>query len=56
MATTVDRNIVSGNSFAALGDLQLTYSSHTPDNKGVNYQVFLRALHKFAKVEMRLGR
>jgi hypothetical protein len=30
--------------------------SHLPDNKGVNYQVFLRALYSFAKVEMRLGR
>jgi hypothetical protein len=30
--------------------------SHLPDNKGVNYQVFLRALYNFAKVEMRLGR
>lgn len=35
---------------------KLTCHSHDPDNKGVNYQVFLRALHKFAKVEMRLGR
>lgn len=31
-------------------------SSHLPDNKGVNYQVFLRALYNYAKVEMRLGR
>jgi hypothetical protein len=30
--------------------------SHLPDNKGVNYQVFLRALYNFAKVEMRWGR
>jgi dehydrodolichyl diphosphate syntase complex subunit NUS1 len=34
----------------------LTTYSHLPDNKGVNYQVFLRALYNFAKVEMRLGR
>jgi dehydrodolichyl diphosphate syntase complex subunit NUS1 len=33
-----------------------TSRSHLPDNKGVNYQVFLRALYNFAKVEMRLGR
>jgi dehydrodolichyl diphosphate syntase complex subunit NUS1 len=33
-----------------------TKYSHLPDNKGVNYQVFLRALYNFAKVEMRLGR
>lgn len=33
-----------------------TQYSHLPDNKGVNYQVFLRALYNFAKVEMRLGR
>ncbi|KAF2705250.1 di-trans,poly-cis-decaprenylcistransferase [Pleomassaria siparia CBS 279.74] len=36
--------------------LRLTEIFHLPDNNGVNYQVFLRALHKFAKVEMRLGR
>lgn len=36
--------------------LRLTEIFHLPDNKGVNYQVFLRALHNFAKVEMRLGR
>jgi len=36
--------------------LRLTEIFHLPDNKGVDYQVFLRALHKFAKVEMRLGR
>ncbi|KAF2751006.1 di-trans,poly-cis-decaprenylcistransferas-like protein [Sporormia fimetaria CBS 119925] len=36
--------------------LRLTEIFHLPDNKGVNYQVFLRALHKYAKVEMRLGR
>lgn len=36
--------------------LRLTEIFHAPDNKGVNYQVFLRALYNFAKVEMRLGR
>ncbi|KAF2270578.1 Undecaprenyl diphosphate synthase [Lojkania enalia] len=36
--------------------LRLTEIFHMPDNKGVNYQVFLRALYKFAKAEMRLGR
>ncbi|OWY43731.1 Undecaprenyl diphosphate synthase [Alternaria alternata] len=36
--------------------LRLTEMFHLPDNKGVNYQVFLRALYNFAKVEMRLGR
>lgn len=36
--------------------LRLTEIFHLPDNKGVNYQVFLRALYNFAKVEMRLGR
>jgi hypothetical protein len=69
MAATVDRDLVSGNLQTwegactpknnwpvALMYKQLTFCSHTPDNKGVNYQVFLRALHKFAKVEMRLGR
>ncbi|PSN63072.1 di-trans,poly-cis-decaprenylcistransferas-like protein [Corynespora cassiicola Philippines] len=36
--------------------LRLTEIFHLPDNKGVNYQVFLRALHSYAKMEMRLGR
>ncbi|KAF2118527.1 Decaprenyl diphosphate synthase-like protein [Lophiotrema nucula] len=36
--------------------LRLTEIFHLPDNKGVNYQAFLRALYKFAKAEMRLGR
>ncbi|OAL55893.1 Undecaprenyl diphosphate synthase [Pyrenochaeta sp. DS3sAY3a] len=36
--------------------LRLTEIFHLADNKGVNYQVFLRALYNFAKVEMRLGR
>ncbi|KAL6711911.1 hypothetical protein ACN47E_002954 [Coniothyrium glycines] len=36
--------------------LRLTEIFHLPDNKGVNYQVFLRALYNYAKVEMRLGR
>ncbi|KAF3046499.1 hypothetical protein E8E12_010303 [Didymella heteroderae] len=36
--------------------LRLTEIFHLPDNKGVNYQVFLQALYNFAKVEMRLGR
>ncbi|KAF2013279.1 Undecaprenyl diphosphate synthase [Aaosphaeria arxii CBS 175.79] len=36
--------------------LRLTEIFHVPDNKGVNYQVFLRALCNFAKAEMRVGR
>jgi dehydrodolichyl diphosphate syntase complex subunit NUS1 len=36
--------------------LRLTEIFHLPDNKGVNYQVFLRALYNYSKVEMRLGR
>ncbi|KAF2874857.1 di-trans,poly-cis-decaprenylcistransferas-like protein [Massariosphaeria phaeospora] len=36
--------------------LRLTEIIHIPDNKGVNYQVFLRALRKYAKAEMRVGR
>ncbi|KAF2663007.1 di-trans,poly-cis-decaprenylcistransferas-like protein [Lophiostoma macrostomum CBS 122681] len=36
--------------------LRLTEIFHLPDNKGVNYQVFLRSLYNYAKVEMRLGR
>jgi len=39
---------------------KLTYPppphSHVQDNNGVGYQVFLRALYKYAKAEMRLGR
>ncbi len=36
--------------------LRLTEIFHVQDNVGVGYQVFLRALHRFAKVEMRFGR
>ncbi|KAF2201756.1 di-trans,poly-cis-decaprenylcistransferas-like protein [Delitschia confertaspora ATCC 74209] len=36
--------------------LRLTEIFHVPDNKGVNYQVFIRALHNYSKCEMRLGR
>ncbi|KAF2468154.1 Undecaprenyl diphosphate synthase [Lindgomyces ingoldianus] len=36
--------------------LRLTEIFHLPDNKGVNYQVFIRALHNFSRAEMRLGR
>ncbi|KAF2831167.1 Undecaprenyl diphosphate synthase [Ophiobolus disseminans] len=36
--------------------LRLTEIFHLPDNRGVNYQVFIRALYNYAKVEMRLGR
>ena len=43
--------------FFSIANHALTlHDSHLPDNKGVNYQVFLRALYSFAKVEMRLGR
>ncbi|MCJ1312863.1 hypothetical protein MMC25_006539 [Agyrium rufum] len=36
--------------------LRLTEIFHAPDNHAVEYQVFLRALHRFAKVQMRFGR
>ncbi|KAF2806640.1 di-trans,poly-cis-decaprenylcistransferase [Mytilinidion resinicola] len=36
--------------------VRLTEIYHVPDNVGVNYQVFLRALYNYAKVEMRFGR
>lgn len=36
--------------------IRLTEIFHVPDNDGVGYQVFLRALYKYAKVEMRFGR
>ena len=37
--------------------LRLTEIFHVPDNsEGVGYQVFLRALHKYAKAQMRFGR
>ncbi|CAI6286967.1 unnamed protein product [Periconia digitata] len=36
--------------------LRLTEIFHLPDNKGVNYQVFLQALKKFGKAEFRIGR
>ena len=36
--------------------LRLTEIYHVTDNKGVNYQVFIRALHNYSKCEMRLGR
>ena len=29
---------------------------HVHDNRGVGYQVFLRALHSYAKAQMRFGR
>jgi hypothetical protein len=63
VAAAVDGDFVSPLSLSPLFDLRcvnrkLTKNvySHLPDNKGVNYQVFLRALYSFAKVEMRLGR
>lgn len=31
-------------------------NSHVKDNEAVGYQVFLRALHSFAKTEFRFGR
>ena len=51
-------------SFAPYVDLQgyppwqirLTEVFHASDNSGVGYQVFLRALHSFAKAQMRFGR
>jgi dehydrodolichyl diphosphate syntase complex subunit NUS1 len=36
--------------------LRLTEIFHVKDNKGVNYQVFIRALHNYARCEIRLGR
>ncbi|KAF1975748.1 di-trans,poly-cis-decaprenylcistransferas-like protein [Bimuria novae-zelandiae CBS 107.79] len=36
--------------------LRLTEIFHLPDNKGVNYQVFLKALKKFGKAEFRVGK
>ncbi|CCX31955.1 Decaprenyl diphosphate synthase-like protein [Pyronema domesticum] len=36
--------------------LRLTEIYNVQDNDGVGYQVFLRALHRFARAEMRFGR
>lgn len=36
--------------------IRLTEIYHSQDNSGVGYQVFLRALHSFAKAQMKLGR
>ncbi|KAB8356682.1 hypothetical protein FH972_024258 [Carpinus fangiana] len=36
--------------------VRLTEIFHVQDNSGVDYQGFLRALHRYAKAEMRLGR
>ena len=36
--------------------IHLTEIFHVQDNNGVEYEVFLRALHKFAKAQMRFGR
>lgn len=36
--------------------IRLTEIFHVPDNQGVGYQVFLRALCCFAKAQMRFGR
>lgn len=36
--------------------VRLTEIFHCQDNTGVGYQVFLRALHSYAKAQMRLGR
>ncbi|KAK4659662.1 hypothetical protein QC762_112290 [Podospora pseudocomata] len=36
--------------------IRLTEIFHVPDNQGVGYQVFYRALCKFAKAQMRMGR
>ena len=55
MAASVDGNFVSVPMLIVLDAADVSFS-HLPDNKGVNYQVFLRALYNFAKVEMRLGR
>ncbi|PVH93572.1 Undecaprenyl diphosphate synthase [Periconia macrospinosa] len=36
--------------------LRLTEIFHLPDNKGVNYQVFLQALKRFGKAQFRVGK
>lgn len=36
--------------------IRLTEIFHVQDNVGVGYQVFLRALHNYAKAQMRFGR
>ena len=36
--------------------LRLTEIFHVPDNTGVEYLVWLKGLHKFAKAQMRFGR
>lgn len=36
--------------------VRLTEIYHVQDNTGVGYQVFLRALHSYAKAQMRFGR
>ncbi|KAI9819631.1 MAG: hypothetical protein M1827_007081 [Pycnora praestabilis] len=36
--------------------VRLTEIFHVQDNNGVGYQVFLRALHRYAKAHMRFGR
>lgn len=36
--------------------LRLTEIFHVPGNSVVGYQTFLRALHKYAKAHMKLGR
>lgn len=36
--------------------VRLTEIFHVQDNVGVGYQVFLRALHSYAKAQMRFGR
>ena len=36
--------------------MRLTEIFHVPDNQGVGYQVFYRALCNFAKAQMRFGR
>lgn len=56
MAIEVDRDLVSLHMMICMRCNANMVYSHLPDNKGVNYQVFLRALYNYAKVEMRLGR
>ena len=36
--------------------VRLTEIFHVQDNVGVGYQIFLRALHSYAKTQMRFGR
>lgn len=55
MADQVDRDIVSY-LYRGLGLSDANYDSNVRDNDNVGYQIFLRALHRYAKTEFRFGR